>query len=110
MKIIYNNMIPFRGFLAINLLGILFVRKEYKGIVNARVLNHESIHTRQMKELLYVFFYILYVAEWLVRLFLPGNAYHNISFEREAYINEECDDYLQKRKRFAFTKFLILRE
>lgn len=107
MKIIYNNMIPFRGFIATNLFGILFVRKKYKGKINARILNHESIHTRQMKELLYVFFYILYVAEWVIRLFMPGNAYRNLSFEREAYTNEDRDNYLQSRKRFAFTRFII---
>lgn len=30
MKIIYNKLIPFKGFIAINLFGIIFVRKEYK--------------------------------------------------------------------------------
>ena len=28
MKIIYNNVIPFKGFTAINLFGILFARRE----------------------------------------------------------------------------------
>lgn len=30
MKIIYNDIIPFQGFKAINLFGILFARKEAK--------------------------------------------------------------------------------
>lgn len=106
MKIIYNKVIPFQGFVAINLFGVLFVRKEYKGKINARTINHESIHTEQMKELLYLFFYLLYVLEWLVRLFMTGNAYRNISFEREAYSNEANEDYIKQRRFFAFIKHL----
>ena len=52
---------------------------------NARIdditLNHEKIHTSQIKEMLYVFFYVWYVIV-VIRL-LKGNAYRNISFERE---------------------------
>ena len=66
MKVIYNRIIPFRGFKCINLFGILFVRE---GCVMTRTdFNHESIHTAQMKELLYLPFYLLYVLEWLYRL------------------------------------------
>ena len=102
MKIIYNNLLPVRGFTAMNLFGIIFVRKEHKGKLNSKTLNHELIHTAQMKELLYVFFYLWYVIEWIVRLFLPGNAYRQIIFEREAYQNEGNPDYLSGRKFFSF--------
>lgn len=54
MKIIYNSIIPFKGFAAINLFGILFVRKGIK--ISEEMINHEAIHTSQMKEMLYVFF------------------------------------------------------
>ena len=104
MKIIRNNIIPFSGYKAMNLFGVLFVRG------NARIdditLNHEKIHTVQMREMLYVFFYIWYVTEWLIRLFMKGNAYRNISFEREAYSNEDDVIYLESRKRFAWIKYL----
>lgn len=100
MKIIYNKYIPFKGFLAINLLGVLFVRGTYRDI-NARVLNHEKIHTAQMRELGYLPFYLLYVLEWLIRLFGKGNAYRNISFEREAYDNEDNLNYLTTRLKWA---------
>lgn len=103
MKIIYNKIIPFKGFLAINLFGVLFVRGTWRD-VTARLLNHEKIHTAQMRELGYVFFYILYILEWLYRLTQPGNAYRNISFEREAYANENNLEYLQTRKRWAMWK------
>ena len=106
MKVIKNNIIPFPGFLAVNLFGLLFVRKddwagcseEDKNIV----INHEAIHTAQMKELLYVFFYIIYLFEWIVRLFINGkDAYDNISFEKEAYAHEKELDYLENRKHYA---------
>ena len=112
MKIIYNNLIPFKGFIAINLFGVLFVRNEYKerfeseGFATTTTLNHESIHTEQIKELGYIFFYIWYLIEWLLRLPF-GNAYYNISFEREAYTNEKNKKYLQTRKHYSFLKYII---
>lgn len=104
MKIIYNNLIPFKGFTAINLFGILFVRKGVK--VSEEMINHEAIHTVQMKEMLYVFFYVWYVIEWIVRLFKNGDAYRNISFEREAYANENNRDYLTNRKMYNWINFI----
>ena len=66
MKIIYNNIIPFKGFKCINLFGVLFVRKGC--FMSEEDLNHERIHTAQMKEMLYVFFYLWYFVEWLIEL------------------------------------------
>lgn len=100
MKIIYNKFIPFKGFLAMNLFGILFVRGTERDI-NDVVLNHERIHTAQMKELGYILFYIIYLLEWVVRLFKKGNAYRNISFEREAYEHETDLNYLSTRPQWA---------
>lgn len=71
--------------------------------------NHEEIHTAQMKETLYVFFYLWYIAEWLVRLMQYRNfrkAYRNISFEREAYACESDMGYLQRRKRYTWFNYL----
>lgn len=99
MKVIENNIIPFPGFKAINLFGVVFVRTGVT--MNAVDLNHESIHTAQMKELGYVFFYLIYFCEWAIRLFMKGNAYRNISFEKEAYFHEEDLSYLNKRKHYA---------
>jgi hypothetical protein len=105
MKIICNNIIPFRGFTAINLFGILFVRKNV--ILTDRVLNHEKIHTIQMRELLYIPFYLWYVFEWLIKLIKYGmESYRNISFEREAYDNDLKFDYVEKRKKFAFMNYI----
>lgn len=105
MKIIENNLIPFKGFCAINLFGFLFCKDKSK--INDVVINHESIHTAQMKEMLYIPFYIWYVIEWLIKLFGKGNAYRNISFEREAYTNQYNLDYLKTRKHYSWFKRLF---
>lgn len=104
MKIIENKIIPFPGYKAINLFGILFVREGAK--ISEQDLNHESIHTVQMKEMLYIFFYIWYIVEWVIRLFKKGNAYRNISFEQEAYNNEDNLEYLNNRKHYEWFKYL----
>lgn len=103
MRIIRNNILPFKGFSAMNLLGILFVRKNAR--LGEKTLNHERIHTAQWRELWYVGFLLWYLIEWLARL-PKGNAYRNISFEREAYANDDNFTYLETRKRFAFIKYM----
>ena len=54
--IIRNRYIPFKGFNAINLFGVIFTRRGIQ--VNAVMMNHERIHTRQMLEMLVVGFYL----------------------------------------------------
>lgn len=104
MKIIRNNIIPFKGFAAINLFGILFVRKD--AVITERILRHEAIHTAQMKELFYIGFYLLYICYWIVNLFrykfASHTAYRNICFEKEAYIYSACNNYLKYRQKFAW--------
>ena len=93
MKTIVTKHFPFKGFIAINLFGVLFVREEHQGMIDRRLLNHEEIHAKQMKELLYVFFYVWYFVEWFAKLFVYGrDAYRNISFEREANMFEHFPD------------------
>ena len=118
MKIIYNSIIPFKGFLAINLFGILFVRDEYKNYgLTKSTINHESIHTEQIKELGYIFFYILYFIEWLIKIpfswFMKNPrgvtnwAYKSISFEQEAFYNSKDYTYLDNRKHYNWFNFLF---
>ena len=104
-KIVYNKYIPFGSFLAINLFGVIFA----KGELSERSVNHELIHSAQIREMLYVPFYVVYVAEWVCksiryRSFMEG--YRNTSFEREAYGNQTDFGYLKRRKRFAFVKYM----
>lgn len=99
MKVIYNRFIPFKGFKCINLFGVLFIREGCS--MSECDLNHEAIHTAQMRELLYLPFYLLYLMEWLwhlLRLRDSKAAYFEISHEREAYANQTNPDYLKTRK------------
>ena len=109
MKIIINNILPPKGFKCINLFGILFCRKQ----LNKIDINHETIHTKQMQELLYIFFYLWYVIEYLVKLIIYRNtklAYRNISFEREAYQNQNDLDYLSNRIHYSWIKYVVERK
>ena len=108
MKIIYNKIIPFRGFITINIFGILFVRKELKDYVKEEVIRHEQIRTRQMLEMGYIFFYIWYLIEYLIRLCNKNKitTYHDISFEMEAYENEDFEYYLKVRKPYSWIKYI----
>lgn len=108
MKIIYSSILPFKGFRAINLFGIVFARKEFPPLTR-EIENHERIHSQQILELLVVFFYAWYVVEWMIRWAYFGNrmeAYRNISFEREAHQNDHDLSYLKKRKPYQFLHYL----
>ena len=92
--IIRNPLIPFPRFLAVNICGLIFTRRNVR--LTPVDLNHERIHTRQMVETLFVGFYLWYVVEWLVRLAIVHNglrAYHAIRFEREAYDHESRAEF-----------------
>ena len=109
MKIIYNNIIPFKGFKAMNLFGVLFVRNDIKTPMDEIDINHESIHSEQYKEMLWIPFLIWYGIEWFIKIFIYGDthkAYRNISFEREAYQNEHDLEYLSNRKRYRWFKLI----
>ncbi len=98
MKVIYNNLVPFRGFRAVNLFGVVFARKASRPLPDT-VLRHERIHTEQMRDLLYIGFYPCYLGEWLFRLlFRKGDAYRGISFEREAYARQGEPGYIESRR------------
>lgn len=104
MKIVFTKILPVRRIAAVNLFGILFAPRGAD--VSARTVRHEAIHTAQMKEMLYVFFYLWYLIEWLIRLFGKGNAYRNISFEKEAYLHDHNRNYLNERKPYDWLKYL----
>ena len=76
-------------------------------LTNQKTIRHEKIHWKQQMEMLILPFYVWYVLEWLVRLVTDkGNAYKSISFEQEAYSNENDTLYLDKRKKFSWAKYL----
>ena len=99
MLTIKNTLIPFSNFIAMNLFGVLFIRKDNWSKCGEKmrtiILNHEKIHTKQQIELLFIGFFIVYFFEWIFK------GYRNISFEKEAYENQRDLDYLKKRKHYA---------
>lgn len=105
MIIIRNNIIPFKGFKAMNLCGVIFARKD--AVMDDVTLRHESIHSRQCWEMLVIGFYLWYIIEWLIRLLIYRNtdrAYRKIWFEQEAYSHQHDPDYLHNRKHFAWLR------
>lgn len=117
MKIKYSSIIPFKGFLCINLYETLYVRKEAKErwesdrykYQREETINHELIHEAQARDFCkvlwigYTIFYLVYFILWLVELLRPpyNSAYKDICFEREAKFNQMNLDYLATRTKFA---------
>lgn len=132
MKKIVNSIIPFEGFIAITIWPFVFVRKDEEKKFDSVAENHESIHAEQQKEMLGVgwlmagilliitgslwwlllipIYFWWYLIEYCLRsVFGTGNAYRNISFEREAYANEKDFDYNRRRQSFAWLGYLSKR-
>ncbi len=106
-KIRRSRRIPFGDYAAINLFGVIVAKKGVR--MKGTDINHELIHSRQQVEMLWIFFYLWYGVEWLIKLMIYRRshlAYHNISFEREAYQNQHDLRYLRNRRPFAFIHYL----
>jgi len=72
-----------------------------------RLLRHEKIHHLQQCETLFIFYYLFYVAEYLVLRLCGYNhysAYKNIMFEKEAYKYQSDKNYIKTRKLWAWWK------
>lgn len=73
-------------------------------------LNHETIHYHQQKELMFIgqwFLYAVFMLYGFIKFKDGKKAYYKNPFEQEAYANQNNPDYLQKRAKFAWTKFEI---
>jgi len=76
---------------------------------DAETINHEQIHSAQMRELLFLGFYLMYVYFWIkdfIKYRSSSHAYYVIPFECEAYESEYNKNYLKTRKHFAWIKFV----
>ncbi|WP_294141563.1 hypothetical protein [uncultured Sanguibacteroides sp.] len=133
MKVFYNNWLAKNILVSrcnrIMLLGFCFTKEDY---LNTEEIYHERIHVRQWIECIilgivvclllhvtdyfswwFLFFvpilyYILYGIEFIMRLIISRDAkiaYENISFEKEAYRNENNLLYLNSRRFLAFLKY-----
>lgn len=130
MICIKNNLIPFKGYKAINLFGIVFTRED----LTDKEKNHERIHSLQIVEsailgfylfssivlifnlsswwilLSLVSFYIFYGLEYvIIRLFhkKQNDAYHDVSFEEEAYVNDDNLEYKKERIPFNWIQYIM---
>ncbi len=109
--IVAKYLIP-KGYRGLAAFPFVFVK--YRADArNPVFVNHEKIHIRQQLELLILPFFIWYFLEYLLRLIQYKRAdlaYRNISFEREAYVNESNFEYLKKRPFFRFSYYLTLKK
>jgi hypothetical protein len=128
-RLVFNDIIPFKGFLSMCLWPFIFVRNSAASRYSTVVNNHEHIHAEQQKEMLAVglvlaavltllgcgwwsllampLFFWWYGIEWLILLVMYGDghkAYRSLLVEREAYDHEKDLDYLAHRKRFAWLR------
>lgn len=91
---------------AITLYPFIISREE----MSEDVLNHESIHIAQQKELFVVFFYLLYGWDYLKGYIKFRNkelAYRRIRFEQEAYSHMFNANYLDNRKSYSWRKYKV---
>lgn len=95
------------NYLAVALFFVILVKKGKR--LTAIEENHERIHFRQQRELLWLPFLVWYFLEFVVRYIQLGNwdkAYRRISFEREAFANDENLEYRAGRRLWAWWKYL----
>lgn len=124
LRVVCNRIIPFPGFSAMMLFGIIFRRKEYcKTPIKKTTMNHEGIHYVQALDFVggieklswlgFICFYIWYLTEWLIKLIMSIftlckiKSYKSISFEQEAYKNQYNYEYQETRKRFSWLKYVF---
>ncbi len=107
MILVFKHILPSK-FIGVAIYPFIFIKdKSFK--TDLQLINHEKIHLKQQLELLLLPFFIWYAIEFLFRYIQFKNAhmaYKNISFEKEAYINESNLNYLNDRKLFSFLKYL----
>ncbi|MFN7609396.1 MAG: hypothetical protein ACK5QX_00445 [bacterium] len=78
----------------------IFVFLVYRDELSEETERHENIHFKQGLELGFIFFWFLYF------FFLGSRGYDQNPFEEEAFENHSAKDYLNKRKHYAWVKYL----
>lgn len=134
-NILYNTKyIPFPGYNAIMLFGIVFTHDDIKEF-DSREIHHERIHVLQWGNMMklgiiigailayisgyilpfialpFLMYYIWYLVEYIIRLLFTFNfskAYKGIKFEKEAYALDD-EGFYQEDKRSHISMFSFLR-
>tara|TARA_R100000008_G_scaffold84280_2_gene71299 strand:+ start:214 stop:591 length:378 start_codon:yes stop_codon:yes gene_type:complete len=82
-----------------------------RGEINETTKRHETIHFQQQIELLFVFQWLLYGIFHLFGLIKAKGdgkkAYYYNPFELEAYEKQSEENYLKKRKRYNWIKYIF---
>lgn len=107
MIVLYINWLVRKGFAGFALFPFIVFKD--KASNNYKTLNHENIHIRQQLEMFVIPFFIWYFVEYIIRRIQFGSwkaAYYNISFESEAFANDDDLEYLKKRKYYSWIKYL----
>lgn len=127
------KILTFGRYTAITLLMMIFFKRS-KDKVKQKHITHETIHVLQQLEMLclgtfisiiaslifgfvwwfvlipILLFYIFYALEYIIALpfnkLMNNDSYHTISFEEEAYCNEDNIEYPDTRKLFAWVSYL----
>lgn len=106
--LVSQYLIP-KGFRGLTVFPFVFVKYRLDK-ENSILVNHERIHLRQQLELLLVPFFVWYFLEFCLRWVHYRNfdlAYRNISFEREAYAQENDLHFLKNRAILSFLKYIL---
>ena len=126
MEVICNKWIPAPGFSCMNFFGKIYRREALCGLeLSKRTINHEGIHSCQAEDFIknpnntdfkrilgYLIFYLLYIIEWIFKFicmlfYWKIRPYRSLSYEQEAYNNEENFKYQETRKRFTWKKYIF---
>jgi len=88
---------------AISLFPFVFSR----GKMSESTKRHETIHFQQQLETLVIFFYMIYLWDYIKARISgsPGKeSYRNIRAEKEAHENEMSPNYLKSRPRYSWLR------
>lgn len=99
MKVIYNRLLPVKGFSAMMFFGVILARKGKQPLQDYDI-NHEEIHKAQSKDCGgYLPYYLKYFGYWL------KYGYYNNPFEREAYCFQKNINYLEMRTKNVWKNY-----
>jgi len=103
---IWTSKKRLRGYVGFSFFIFIFVARE--AYDHDMIIRHETIHFKQQVEMLFIGMWIMYAFE-MVRNYIKyknfDKAYRNNVFEREAYANDEDEDYLKNRKFWAWNRY-----
>ncbi len=116
--IIYSDVLirilTFGGsWLGIARFPFIILRSSYKVNPDMGIINHERIHLYQQAECLILIWWFIWVIEVIFKSLYYrsfSKVYYSLSFEREAYSNQDNSSYLDNRKWFSFIKYIYMKE